>query len=126
MICLLLVAYMGESLMAIAAPCAMMMPASPGQASVPASNGGDSMPAGMEHHGHHMTMDVPAGVEIDPSVGSCCDIGLCDMSHCLTVAALLPDGYVGELALARAHRDTLLVFSPIDQPGFLFRPPISR
>ena len=122
MVCLLLLAYVGQSLAAITTPCAMMDPASSAESSTVGNDAG-VMPAGMDHSGHYMTAEVPAGVDV---ASNCCDGGLCSMSHCLAVAAILPAGYSALVPVAPAHGSVLPVFSPFGLPTSLYRPPISR
>ena len=72
----LLLAYTGQSLLAVGASCAM--------------NAGPTQEmAGMDHSDHHdMAPATEGGV-------SCCDGGFCSMSHCQSVAAM-PQSETGD------------------------------
>jgi hypothetical protein len=129
MVCLLLLAYVGQSLAAVATPCAEMDPDVSGLPTMPVANDGMTPPV-MDHCAQHMTAEAPAGVDTNTNTNTnsfnCCDGGLCSMSHCLAVAAIIPAGYSSVAPLAPAHGGVLSVSSPIDIPTSLYRPPISR
>ena len=102
---LLLLAYLGQSLAVVGAPCAP--PAEPGMAM-----------AAMDHSGHDMSAD--------DATHDCCDNGgFCSMSHCLAAAAVpvsLPP-----TALPLVHSQPLPAYSPLpaNRLESLFRPPIA-
>lgn len=116
LVVLLLLAYAGQALVAIASPCAMMTSAGTAVDRV-------DMPA-MAHAGHQM----PAAADTmpAPSAGDCCDGGLCTMSHCQSATAL-PLSYFGNspqyTSLYTLPADNAAPFHPVDS---LYRPPISR
>jgi hypothetical protein len=110
---LLLLAYVGQSLAAVGAPCATMAPAS---AEISAA-----MP-GMDHSGHAMG----SADQVDASGGNCCDNGLCSMSHCQSLAALpgsLDSANVNPAIFYGAAR---AIPSPSSTTTPLYRPPIFR
>ena len=112
-ISLLLLAYMGQSLAAVAMPCFTMA----------AGSGAMSADmAGMDHSGHSM-----APVEQTVAGGSCCDSDdFCSMSQCQAVVALVEATPSGAVTYAAVHNGAPL-FSPLNiSSASLYRPPISR
>ena len=111
---LLLMAYMGQSLAAVAVPCFAMGSAS-GEMS--------AAMAGMDHSGHHIA-------SVDQTVTgseSCCDSGgFCSMSQCQAAVALTEATLSGAASYAAIHNDAPS-FSPLNLSwASLYRPPISR
>jgi hypothetical protein len=124
MVLLLLLAYAGQSLAAVAMPCLMMGPAPDGSGT--AAN--TYMPAnadmaGMNHAGHQMKS---ADVTLQSGASSCCDGGLCSMSHCQSVVALPQTQLSGGLVVQAILHDVAVVTSHSPPIDTLFRPPISR
>ena len=113
MMLLLLLAYVGQSIAAVGAPCAMMAPA-PAEMSV-------AMP-GMDHSGHAMG----SAEQVDASGGNCCDSGLCSMNQCQSLAALPGslDSANANPAIVYGAARAISSHSSTTTP--LFRPPISR
>jgi hypothetical protein len=113
-ISLLLLAYMGQSLAAVAMPCFNM-------GSAPSDMSGAM--SGMDHSGHHMGSVEQAATGSE----SCCDSdGFCSISQCQAVVALTVAILPGAAVDAAIHNDALL-FSSLNIPsGSLYRPPISR
>ena len=110
---LLLLAFAGQSLAAVGAPC--FMPASiPGEISTDV--------AAVDHSAHHNM--VSTGQADDAAAGCCDGGGFCSMSHCQSaaavpaaVAAVAPHCFAGYLTVAR--------FSSCSNPlESLYRPPI--
>ena len=113
-IALLLLAYMGQSLAAVAMPC-FTMTAGTGAMS--------AAMAGMDHSGHSM-----ASVEQTAAGGgNCCDSDdFCSMSQCQAVVALVEATPSGAATYAAVHNGAPL-FSPLNiSSAALYRPPISR
>jgi len=110
---LLLLAYVGQSLVALGAPCAM-----PGPASAEVSV---ALP-GMDHSGHAMG----SADQADTGNGNCCKDGLCSMSQCQSLAALpgMPDS--GNVNPAIVYGDARAISSHSYISTSLLRPPISR
>lgn len=113
MICLLLLAYVGQSLATVMSPCNMM---APNDATALAVD------VGMDHSGHHMS----TGAVADIDAGSCCDSGLCSMSHCQSAAALLPTLFTVGSTVAPLIIEVQNTTAPIALSGSPYRPPISR
>ena len=113
-ISLLLLAYMGQSLAAVAMPC-FNMGSAPGDMS--------GVMSGMDHSDHHM---VPVE-QADTGSESCCDSGgFCSISQCQAVVALTVATLPGVAVDATIHNDASL-FSPLNiSYASLYRPPISR
>ena len=113
-ISLLLLAYMGQSLAAVAMPC-FAMGSAPGEISGAMS--------GMDHSGHHMAPVEQA----DTGSESCCDSGgFCSISQCQAVVALTVATLSAVAVDAAIHNDAPL-FSPLNvSSASLYRPPISR
>jgi hypothetical protein len=113
-ISLLLLAYIGQSLAAVAMPCFTM-----GSASGEMSN----TLAGMDHSGHPMTSVEQAATGSE----NCCDSdGFCSMSQCQAVVALTVATLSGGATYAAIRNDVPL-FSPLNISSVsLYRPPISR
>ena len=113
-ISLLLLAYMGQSLAAVAMPCFNM-------GSAPGDMGGAM--AGMDHSDHHMASAEQAVTDSE----SCCDSGgFCSMSQCQAVVALTVATLPGVAVYAAILNDAPL-FSPLNvSSASLYRPPISR
>ena len=113
-ISLLLLAYMGQSLAAVAMPC-FSMGSAPDKVSAPM--------AGMDHSAHHMQAvgQTATGSE------SCCDSGsFCSISQCQAVVALTEATLSGVATYAAIHNEAS-PFSPLKISfGSLYRPPISR
>jgi len=107
---LLLLAYTGQSLAAVGAPCFMMSSSSQGSA-------GDMMV--MDHSGH----DMPG--QAADSGSDCCDgDGFCSMSECQSAVAVplfLPPVAASEPVV---YYGALAVPAPLLQSSFLYRPPI--
>jgi len=111
---LLLLAYMGQSLAAVAMPCSSMGSA-PDEVSAPV--------VGMDHSAHHLQ-----SVELTDTGGeSCCDSGgFCSMSQCQAVVALT-EATLSGVATYAAIPNEASPFSPLNlSSGSLYRPPISR
>lgn len=119
---LLLFAYTGQSLAAVAVPCFAMGKAGAGQADASAP----TMPAMAAHAGHHV--DAPAqgiGNDATDTGSSCCEGGLCAMSHCQSAAALLQIAPPTEaMQYTRLYGPSAAVSSPQRTAHPLFRPPI--
>jgi hypothetical protein len=115
MICLLLLAYVGQSLAAVVSPCAMMAPNDAGALAVD---------AGMDHSGHRMSAGAIADVTAD--AGSCCDGGLCSMSQCQSAAALVPTLFTVSSTMVLLIAEVQNTTTPIAPSGSPYRPPISR
>ena len=113
---LLLLAYMGQSLAAVAMPCFTM-------ASGSASGDMSAAVAGMDHSGHHMAPVEQAATGSE----NCCDGGgFCSMSQCQAVVALTGATLPGAASYAAIHHDAS-PFSPLKLPrASLYRPPIPR
>lgn len=115
-ISLLLLAYMGQSLAAVAMPCFTLGSGSaPGEVSVAM--------AGMDHSAHPM-------ISVEQAVTggeNCCDNdGFCSMSQCQAVLALTAATLSSAATYAAIHNDVPL-FSPLNvSTGSPYRPPISR
>jgi hypothetical protein len=107
---LLLLAYVGQSLAGVGAPCAMMAPA-PAEISA-------AMP-GMDHSGHAMG-------SADQADDSCCDSGLCSMSQCQSLAALSGSLDSANVNPAIVYGAVRAISSPSSTTTPLYRPPISR
>jgi hypothetical protein len=110
MMLLLLLAYVGQSIAAVGAPCAMMAPAS--------SEINAAMP-GMDHSGHAMG-------SADQADASCCDSGLCSMSQCQSLAALPGSLDSANVNPAIVYGGVRAISSPSSTKTPLYRPPIFR
>lgn len=117
MVVLLVLAYTGQALASAAVPCASMVPPAAGDGHMMehAVGAGDRS----AHAGHHM----PAG-ELD-GAAACCEGGLCSMSQCQAVPALLTAAAAGTPAYAEAFAQRAVYASPIRPSYSLFKPPIS-
>ena len=117
MVVLLVLAYTGQALASAAVPCASMVPPAAGDGHMMehAVGAGDRS----AHAGHHM----PAG-ELD-GAAACCEGGLCSMSQCQAVPALLTAAAAGIPAYAEAFAQRAVYASPIRPSYSLFKPPIS-
>lgn len=117
MVILLVLAYTGQALASAAVPCASMAP--------PAAGDGHMMEHAMgaggmaAHAGHHMPADERNGA------ATCCEGGLCSMSHCQAVPALLTAAAAGTPAYAETYVQRALYSFPIRPSYSLFKPPIS-
>jgi hypothetical protein len=113
-ISLLLLAYMGQSLAAVAMPC-FNMGSAPGDMS--------GVMSGMDHSDHHMASVGQA----DTGSESCCDSGgFCSISQCQAVVALTVAALPGVASYAAIHNEAS-PFSPLNLSyASLYRPPISR
>lgn len=101
---LLLLAYVGQSLAIMGAPCAP-----------PA----DVSMSGMDHSGHHMVSD--------DVTDTCCESGgFCSMSHCLTAAAVPVSPMPAGLPVLQAQPIQDRYTVPANWRESLFRPPISH
>ena len=111
---LMLLAYMGQSLAAVAMPCFTMGSAS-GEMSAAMS--------GMDHSGHYMAPveQTATGSE------SCCDSdGFCSISQCQAVVALTAATLPAAANYAAIHNNNP-PFLPLNVSyASLYRPPISR
>ena len=111
---LLLLAYMGQSLAAVAVPCFTM-----------GSETGDMSTtlAGMDHAGHHREPVEQTATDSE----SCCDSGgFCSMSQCQSAVALTEAALSGAASYVAIHNDAPS-FSPLNLSWTsLYRPPISR
>ena len=116
MVVLLVLAYTGQALASAAVPCASMAPPAARDAHL-----GHAMGAGdrSAHAGHHM----PAG-ELD-GAAACCEGGLCSMSHCQAVPALLTAAAAGTQAYAETYVQRAVYSFPFRPSYSLFKPPIS-
>jgi hypothetical protein len=110
---LLLLAYVGQSLAVVGAPCATMAPAS--------SEISAAMP-GMDHSGHVMG----SSEQVDASGGNCCDNGLCSMSQCQPLAALPGSLDSANVNPAMFYGAARAISSPCSTTTPLYRPPIFR
>lgn len=109
---LLLVAYLGQSLLAVGAPCFMSGPDTGGEFGVLADSG---------HAGHHMdTVD-----QFEAGDSGCCDGGFCSMSHCQSVAALPAGNVTCGMTCSAAFIPSFFSASPNHTAASLYRPPIS-
>ena len=107
---LLLLAYVGQSLAVVGAPCSM-----------PDAGAMSAVMDSVDHSAHH---EQPGGAD---SGGGCCDGGgFCSMSHCQSVAALPPSDLFSGVATATNYRESLSLLSPDNTPDSLYRPPASR
>lgn len=124
MVLLLLLAYAGQSLAAVAMPCLMMGPAPDGSGT--AAN--TYMPAGADMAGmNHASHQMNTGDATQHSGSSnCCDGGFCSMSHCQSVVALPQTQLSGGLVVQAILHDVAAVISHSPPTDNLFRPPISR
>ncbi len=117
MVVLLVLAYTGQALASAAVPCASMAP--------PAAGDGHMMEHAMSagdmaaHAGHHM----PAGAR--DGAATCCEGGLCSMSQCQAVPALLTAAAAGTPAFAETFVQRAVYSSPVRPSYSLFKPPIS-
>ena len=113
-ISLLLLAYMGQSVAAVAMPCFAMGSAA-GEVS--------GAMAGMDHSGQPMASMGPTTTGSE----SCCDSdGFCSISQCQAAVALTVATLPGAATYAAIRNDTPL-FSPLNISSVsLYRPPISR
>lgn len=111
---LLLLAYMGQSLAAVAMPCFTM-------GSAPGEMNADM--AAMDHSGHHM-----ASVEQTSTDNkNCCDSGgFCSMSQCQSVVALTEATQSGAFTYAAVRNDAPPFSHFMVSSDSLYRPPISR
>jgi hypothetical protein len=110
---LLLLAYVGQSLVAVGAPCAMMAPAS--------FEISAAMP-GMDHSGHGMG----SADQVDASGGNCCDSCLCSMSQCQSQAALPGSLDSANVNPAIVYGAARAISPPSSTTTPLYRPPIFR
>jgi hypothetical protein len=114
---LLLLAFVGQGLVASALPCQLPL-------NIHSAEGAVDTTA-MDHSAHHMPADTAKAADGNSSK-SCCDTGVCAMSHC-QLAATLPLSYLAssrEFApvFFRIHTAT----APSGVQDSLYRPPISR
>lgn len=111
----LVLALTGQALASAAVPCASMAPPAARDAHL-----GHAMGAGdrSAHAGHHM----PAG---DMDDAACCDGGLCSMSQCQAVPALLTAPAAGTQAYAETYVQRAVYSFPFRPSYSLFKPPIS-
>jgi len=116
LVLLLVLAYSGQVLAALALPCPKM--------AHPTAAAGM---AGMVHAGHHMAADPDtAPAAVTPAAGNCCDGGLCNMNHCQLAAALPPSVISGGALHVARHVQAADSPSPLQVIATLYRPPISR
>ena len=119
MLCLLLLVYAGQSVAAFGTPCLMM-----GMAAGEVVEAASTDTAAMSHAGH--PMGAPGQAAEAEADTSCCDGGLCSMSHCQSAAALpstaLPDG----IAYVAIYSDISLPWADKPATESLYRPPIFR
>ena len=114
---LLMLAFIGQGLFASAAPCQM----------VPANEAGSdntSMTA-MDHSGHDMSTMTVASAD-SAGGGSCCDAGMCSMSHCQTFAVLPLSQFNGNSNYAAGYPALAGPSAPLNPSDSLYRPPITR
>jgi hypothetical protein len=116
MVVLLVLAYTGQALASAAVPCASMAPPAARDVHMEHAMGAGDKAA---HAGHHM----PAG-ELD-GAAACCDGGLCSMSQCQAVPALLTAAAAGTPASVETYFQRAVYSSPIRPSYSLFKPPIS-
>lgn len=109
---LLLLAYAGQSLAAVGAPC-FMSASSPGEISTDV--------AAMDHSAHHMNSTDQA----DNAAEGCCEGGgFCSMSHCQSAAAV-PGTVVAIPPHCFTDYRNVAGFSSCSNPlESLYRPPI--
>lgn len=116
LVLLLVLAYAGQSLAALALPCATMSHA-----------GAAGEMADMDacaHAGHPVPADSAAATT--PPAGDCCDGGLCAASHCQTAAAL-PWSDPGNAGHPVAPFPRVAQApAPFHHVDSRYRPPISR
>ena len=113
---LVLLAFMGQALAAVAAPCSGMETGSP-----------HSGPVADLGHAAHVMSDGPDSSETDASPVDCCADALCAMNHCMSAPAFgvtagfrFPASAAGILNAAHS-----LSYRP-PAPRSPFRPPITR
>ena len=115
-VALVLLAFTGQTLAAVAAPCSGMQAGSP-----------HSGPVADMGHAAHVMPDGPDSSETDASPVDCCADALCAMNHCMSAPAFgLTAGFRSPASAAgilnTAHS---LSYRP-PAARSLFRPPITR
>ncbi len=114
MIALLLVlAFAGQSLVVVSAPCSLIA------GGFPASSAETADPA---HAGHHMAADPAPDAD---ATTDCCDGGYCSISGCSSLMALADVFIPASITGPRLAGDVSPSSPPTSPPGSLFRPPIS-
>jgi hypothetical protein len=108
---LLSVLLLGQSMLAVSAPCAALTP------SDQAHHGATAMDDA--HAGHAMASDTAAG-------DSCCDGGYCSISGCLPLSTLASGHMHISLPVPGTVDHTVLAAFEDLAPGPLYRPPITR
>jgi len=78
--------------------------------------------AGMSHADHQMD----SAATHDGTGASCCDGGLCSMSHCQSSVALPPAHPAGSPQYLQSYADSGAPAFPPNPVYTLYRPPISR
>ena len=116
---LLVLAYAGQALAALASPCRPMAGAVSGQMDMPAmAHAGHNMPP----HGNSVT-DNP-GPAAPPA--DCCEAGLCAMSHCQSAPAMPPEHSGSRAQYSALYPPIESAATPIHPIDSFYRPPISR
>ena len=110
---LLLLAFAGQSLVVVSAPCSMMA----GGVSVSSTDIADAA-----HAGHRMHGDPASDAD---ATTDCCDGGYCSISGCSSLMALADVPFPATFAGPDLTRDASPASLPNTPPSFHFRPPIS-
>ena len=120
-VALVLLAFTGQTLAAVAAPCSGMEAGSPHAGSPHAG------PAADMGHAAHVMPDGPDSFETDASPVDCCADAFCAMNHCLSAPAF------GVTAGFRFHASGAGILNTFYSLSYrpptaraLFRPPITR
>ena len=113
---LVLLAFTGQTLAAVAAPCSGMQAGSP-----------HSGPVADMGHAAHVMSDGHDSSEADAGPADCCADALCAMNHCMSAPALgVTAGFRFHVSAAGILNTFYSLYYRPPEPRSPFRPPITR